>query len=106
VRRSLTNGAGVVLLVGLIGLVILVWRARDDEGAQSVVVPPLGAVSDRSEPLYPKDDPWAAYLAPDSICPGGSRSFLSARSTVIPTSRCGFRTSAIADDDLMQHRSG
>lgn len=70
-RRSLTNAAGVVLLVGLIGLVILVWRARDDEGTQSVVVPPLGAVSERNEPLYQEDDPWAAYLAPESICPGG-----------------------------------
>jgi uncharacterized protein YkwD len=60
-----------MLLVGLIAAVIFVLRVRGDEDPQTIIVSPLGPRYDRTAPLYAKDDPWAAYLAPESACPGG-----------------------------------
>jgi uncharacterized protein YkwD len=71
VRRFLANAVGVALLIGMIGAIVVVLRLDDDESPQTIVVSPLGLGSDRGQRLYPKNDPWKAYLAPESICPGG-----------------------------------
>jgi uncharacterized protein YkwD len=71
VRRFLANAVGVILLAGLIAAVVAVWRLGSDDDQRTIVVSPLGLGSREAEPLYPKNDPWAAYLAPESVCPGG-----------------------------------
>jgi uncharacterized protein YkwD len=55
----------------MIGAIVVVVRLDDDPGPQSIVVSPLGPKVGQSERLYPENDPWKAYLAPESICPGG-----------------------------------
>jgi uncharacterized protein YkwD len=70
VRRLFANLVGIVLLVLLGGSAILLLREDLDEDSPTIIVSPLG-IESASEPLYPEDDPWEAYLAPESICPGG-----------------------------------
>jgi uncharacterized protein YkwD len=55
----------------MIGAIVVVVRLDDDPGPESIVVSPLGPKVGQSERLYPENDPWKAYLAPESICPGG-----------------------------------
>ena len=70
-RKFLANAVGVALLAGLIVAVVAVWRVGRDDDRQTIVVSPLGLGSREAQPLYPKNDPWSAYLAPESVCPGG-----------------------------------
>jgi uncharacterized protein YkwD len=70
-RRFVVNFVGVALIVLVLGVIVLLVRGGSDDGSQAIVGSPLGLGSARSEPLYPEDDPWAAYLAPESVCPGG-----------------------------------
>jgi uncharacterized protein YkwD len=71
-RRSwLPNLVGVALLVGIVALGVAIVRGGGDAGS-SVVTPALfGIGRDASQPLYPRDDPWLRYLAPERVCPGG-----------------------------------
>lgn len=55
----------------MVGAIVVLLRMDDDNGPQSIVVSPLGLKAGQSERLYPENDPWKAYLAPESICPGG-----------------------------------
>jgi hypothetical protein len=55
-RRRLSNLVGVALLVAL--LLIGLRFARDADSVEQ-------------QRLYPRNDPWAAYLAPEAACPGG-----------------------------------
>jgi uncharacterized protein YkwD len=69
-RRVIANIVGVALLVGLLLLGLRLIPVRDANPRVSVRTPILG-VSLASRRLYPRNDPWAAYLAPESACPGG-----------------------------------
>lgn len=54
-RRRLANLVGIALVVALVLAGVYL----------------TGDADDGTEPLYPRDDPWAEYLAPESACPGG-----------------------------------
>jgi hypothetical protein len=58
-HRRLANLIGIAVLLTLV--IVGVYFTRD-EGPNPRVVP---------QPLYPREDPWADYLAPESACPGG-----------------------------------
>jgi uncharacterized protein YkwD len=69
-RRRLANLVGIGCLV-----VLVVAGVHFMHGAESrlKVIPEAPAIGIAVLPqrLYPRDDPWADYLAPESACPGG-----------------------------------
>jgi uncharacterized protein YkwD len=67
----LPNLVGVVLLVALVAIGVVIVRGGDDAGS-SVITPTLFGIGlNASQPLYPRNDPWLRYLAPERVCPGG-----------------------------------
>jgi uncharacterized protein YkwD len=68
-RRALANIVGFALLVGL--LLVGLRLVEGDGNPRVTVGAPLLGVPLASQQLYPRNDPWAAYLAPESACPGG-----------------------------------
>jgi uncharacterized protein YkwD len=69
-RSALSNGFGLALLVLLAALFVLALQLRQN-GGTTVSLSPDGLRIERTEALYPKNDRWADYLAPESECPGG-----------------------------------
>jgi uncharacterized protein YkwD len=70
----LANSLGVVLILAIIAAAVSVLRMSDEGAVGSVVVSPGVpglSVTVESQDLYPDDDPWSAYLAPEGACPGG-----------------------------------
>lgn len=73
-RRLVANSLGVALILAVIAAAVIVLRkSNEDPGSTIVVSPgvPGLSVTVGSQNLYPPDDPWREYLAPESGCPGG-----------------------------------
>jgi uncharacterized protein YkwD len=71
--RWLPNLIGALIVIGLVALVLVVSHYRTADAPESVVGSPslLGIPLSPSQPLYPRNDPWKTYLAPERVCPGG-----------------------------------
>lgn len=73
-RRLLANVFGSLLLVCLGMAALSVLRLSGEDPDSTVIlspgVPALG-LTVQSQQLYPSDDPWKEYLAPEGACPGG-----------------------------------
>jgi uncharacterized protein YkwD len=65
VLRYVSNLLGVAVLGALASAAL--WILAEDRSFTDPLAPPNVA-------LYPKSDPWAEYLAPESECPGGENS--------------------------------
>jgi uncharacterized protein YkwD len=61
---------GLGLLAVLVALFLLALQLRSDRDS-TFTFSPKGLRIERTEALYPSDDPWREYLAPESACPGG-----------------------------------
>jgi uncharacterized protein YkwD len=67
--RVTATALGILLLAGVVALAV---RLAPSEGAASSFEPGLlGFRSVQAPELYPSDDPWRDYLAPEQACPGG-----------------------------------
>jgi uncharacterized protein YkwD len=72
-RRLLANLFGIALLLVLGAGALTLLRTPHGQDSTVVVSPGIPALglTVQSQSLYPTDDPWRAYLAPESVCPGG-----------------------------------
>ena len=73
-RRLVVNALGVILITAAIAAAAFVLRLSHEDSESTFVVSPGvpgPSVTVGSQSLYPSDDPWRAYLAPESACPGG-----------------------------------
>jgi uncharacterized protein YkwD len=72
-RPWLANSFGILLLAALVLAGLTVLRSRDDPSPAVVVSPGVFGIrlTSPSQPLYPPNDPWKAYLAPERACPHG-----------------------------------
>jgi len=71
--RPAAGSAGAVVLV-LLAVALLGWRvglAQHLPGYRAGAIVRAGGVVTPS--LYPANDQWAAWLAPETVCPGGER---------------------------------
>lgn len=73
-RRRLANLVGVACLLALVLAGLYLTRDPDKRPKVEIGAPGLG-LTVSPQRLYPRNDPWAAYLAPESACPGGEDRF-------------------------------
>jgi uncharacterized protein YkwD len=66
--RRVRNLAVVGLLAAPLGVAIYTGYLHHEERRVAL---PLGIALGPRPPVYADDDPWRAYLAPESACPGG-----------------------------------
>ena len=80
-RRLVANSVGVVLVLAVIASAVFVLRMSDEQGPTMTISPGVAGLGAdvESQDLYPADDPWAAYLAPENACPGGETRSTSVR---------------------------
>jgi uncharacterized protein YkwD len=69
-RSAISNGFAIALLAVLAAVFVLALQLRQN-GGSTVSLSPEGLRLERTEALYPKDDPWVGYVAPERECPGG-----------------------------------
>jgi uncharacterized protein YkwD len=76
-RRVVANAFGLALfaLIVSVGAWLYLNRGTADEFLVSLSGGNMVRVG--QQPLYPPNDPWAEYLAPESACPGGESTELS-----------------------------
>jgi uncharacterized protein YkwD len=67
--RASATALGILLIAAVVALALRL--APTDAGRTTFEPGLISFGAERTPPLYPPDDPWHDYLAPEKACPGG-----------------------------------